>query len=392
MLSHILRSLLTDCIPIGYNSGRRTDSVAIVQNPLKSSRTCHRHVTLTQNSRQPWLPLHCSLTEEGNATFLKDTSKKQSGTQTDTWEQAITPPTLIAIQGDSPLLISISKLYSGESQNKSKDDIGSPDQRISNTDSESLTRKGLIEAGGAPLTESTTKRRNHLPPHSDSEVKEETPQTQIQLSLLATSNNMPLLHWLNSFPTHITRPTIPSISGLPSLASRMSQIASTTTITPTSVLAPSSWSWNTRRRNSVSKHNSKHSRRRRKTWWKTSWRNRTTIGPPLGPPGGGPDENPDTGGGGDPGNPGGGGDPGNPGGGGDPGQPLDNPENRLTDKLIGREPEIFDGDRTKVEGFMTEWNVYRALNDRTRVMATPLERTMLFLTFIRGPQCRKLGQ
>jgi hypothetical protein len=34
---------------------------------------------------------------------------------------------------------------------------------------------------------------------------------------------------------------------------------------------------------------------------------------------------------------------------------------------------------------MTEWNVYRALNDRTRVMATPLEHTMLFLTFIRGP-------
>jgi len=38
-------------------------------------------------------------------------------------------------------------------------------------------------------------------------------------------------------PTHITRPTIPSISRLPSLASRMSQIASTTTLTPTSVLA-----------------------------------------------------------------------------------------------------------------------------------------------------------
>jgi hypothetical protein len=38
-------------------------------------------------------------------------------------------------------------------------------------------------------------------------------------------------------PTHITRPQIPSIGGFPSLASRMSQIASTTTITPTSVLA-----------------------------------------------------------------------------------------------------------------------------------------------------------
>jgi hypothetical protein len=94
----------------------------------------------------------------------------------------------------------------------------------------------------------------------------------------------------------------------------------------------------------------------------------------LGPPDGGPDENPDARGGGN---------PGNPGGRGHPGQP--NPEDRLTDKLIGREPEIFDGDRTKVEGFMTEWNVYRALNDRTRVMATPLECTMLFLTFIRGP-------
>jgi hypothetical protein len=88
------------------------------------------------------------------------------------------------------------------------------------------------------------------------------------------------------------------------------------------------------------------------------------TGPPMGPPNRGPDRNPDAGGGGD---------PGNPGGGGDPIQPLENIDNWLTDKLIGREPEIFDGDRTKVEGFMTEWNFYRALNDRTRVMAIPLE-------------------
>jgi hypothetical protein len=44
--SHILRSSLTDCVPIGSNSERRTDGVAIVQNSLKSSRTCHRHVTV----------------------------------------------------------------------------------------------------------------------------------------------------------------------------------------------------------------------------------------------------------------------------------------------------------------------------------------------------------
>jgi hypothetical protein len=169
-------------------------------------------------------------------------------------------------------------------------------------------------------------------------------------------------------PTHITRPQIPSISGFPSLASRMSQIASTTTITPTSILgralgagipAPGG----TQSANTI-----------RKT---LGGGGRLGGRPPqdtggTGPPGG-PDDDPDAGGGGNPGNPGGG------------GNPIGNPDDRLTDKLIGREPEIFDGDRTKVEGFMTEWNVYRALNDRTRVMATPLERTMLFLTFIRGP-------
>jgi hypothetical protein len=53
------------------------------------------------------------------------------------------------------------------------------------------------------------------------------------------------------------------------------------------------------------------------------------------PPNRGPDRNPDAGGGGD---------PGNPGGGGNPEQPLNNPKDRLTDKLIRREPEIFDGD------------------------------------------------
>jgi hypothetical protein len=103
-----------------------------------------------------------------------------------------------------------------------------------------------------------------------------------------------------------------------------------------------------------------------------------------GPPGGGPPNVPARGGdpappeGGPPaGPPGGGGDPGAVGGRGDPKQP--------SDKLIGREPEIFNGDRTKVETFLTEWNVYRVLNDRTRTMINPLEHTMLFLTYIRGP-------
>ena len=59
------------------------------------------------------------------------------------------------------------------------------------------------------MTESTTKKKNHLPPHSDSEVKEETPQIQIQLSPLARLNNTPLLHWLNSFPHTLPDPLSP---------------------------------------------------------------------------------------------------------------------------------------------------------------------------------------
>jgi hypothetical protein len=176
-------------------------------------------------------------------------------------------------------------------------------------------------------------------------------------------------------PTHITRPQIPSISGLPSLASRMSQIAATTTITPTSILGRALGAGvsagGTQSANTIRKTLGGGGRLGGKPPMDTGG-----TGPPGGPPNGGPDDNPDAGGGGD---------PGDLGGGGNQNQPLRNPDDRLTDKLIGREPEIFDGDRTKVEGFMTEWNVYRALNDRTRVMATPLERTMLFLTFIRGP-------
>jgi hypothetical protein len=45
---------------------------------------------------------------------------------------------------------------------------------------------------------------------------------------------------------------------------------------------------------------------------------------------------------------GGGGNPADAGGGRNP------PDGRLSDKLIGREPEIYDGERAKVENFLTE--------------------------------------
>jgi hypothetical protein len=173
-------------------------------------------------------------------------------------------------------------------------------------------------------------------------------------------------------PTHITKPQFDSLNGLSSLAARMSQIAATTTLTSTSTLGQTAGAGIPSGAGSNSANLIRNL---------LGGGGRFGGGPPQGggPPDGGQPQ------GGDPPDPadpgaGGGGDPANPGGRGNP------PDGRLSDKLLGREPEIFDGDRAKVENFLTEWNVYWALNDQTRIMATPLERTMLFLTFIRGPK------
>jgi hypothetical protein len=171
-------------------------------------------------------------------------------------------------------------------------------------------------------------------------------------------------------PTHITRPHFDSLDGLSLLATRMSQIAATTTLTSTSTLGQTAGAGVPSGAGIGSANLIRNLLR---------GGGRFGGGPPHGggppdagqPPDGNPPDPADAG-------PGGGGDPANPGGGRNP------PDERLSDKLLGREPEIFDGDRAKVENFLTEWNVYRALNDQTRIMATPLERTMLFLTFVRG--------
>jgi hypothetical protein len=173
-------------------------------------------------------------------------------------------------------------------------------------------------------------------------------------------------------PTHITKPQFDSLDRLSLLAARMSQIAATTTLTSTSTLGQTAGAGIPSRAGSSSANLIKNL---------LGGGGRFGGGPPHGgePPDGGQpsDGNPP-----DPADPGagGGGNPANPGGRGDP------PDRRLSDKLIGREPEIFDGDRAKVKNFLTEWNIYQVLNDQTQIMATPLERTMLFLMFIRGPK------
>jgi hypothetical protein len=199
----------------------------------------------------------------------------------------------------------------------------------------------------------------------------DTPEPDIDISGSETreQEERALAALAQLIPTHITRPQFDSIDGLSSLAARMSQIAATTTLTSTSTLGRATGAGVPSGAGSGSAN---------------LLRNLLGGGGPphrTGPPGGGgpPDDRNPPDPAGDPGA-GGGGNPANAGGGGNP------PDNRLSDKLIGREPKIYNGDRAKVENFLTEWNVYRALNDQTQVMAMPLERTMLFLTFIRGPK------
>ena len=92
--------------------------------------------------------------------------------------------------------------------------------------------------------------------------------------------------------------------------------------------------------------------------------------------GGGGGDDPGSGSGGG----GGGGRP-NPAGGADANDP-----GALSDKMIGKEPEVFTGDRDKVEEFMTNWSVYQGINKQTRVMNNPMSRTMLFFGYLRGPK------
>ena len=107
------------------------------------------------------------------------------------------------------------------------------------------------------------------------------------------------------------------------------------------------------------------------------------------PPGPNPGYGSGGGGGGGGGNPGGGrggGDPLNPDAAGEA-PPNPNPD-RISDKLIGNEPKIFNGERDQVEEFLTSWNLYQGLNRRTNVMRIPFARAQLFLGYIRGPQVK----
>ncbi len=58
---------------------------------------------------------------------------------------------------------------------------------------------------------------------------------------------------------------------------------------------------------------------------------------------------------------------------------------RQTGCLHGIKPEIFTGDRKKVDVWKQQFQTYWVLNDNHEVMATPYYRAVLALSLIRGP-------
>jgi hypothetical protein len=55
-------------------------------------------------------------------------------------------------------------------------------------------------------------------------------------------------------------------------------------------------------------------------------------------------------------------------------------------ELIGIPPEIFDGDRSNTDTFITEFYLFRIINDGNTVMTNPMRRVALALSYIRGPK------
>jgi hypothetical protein len=65
------------------------------------------------------------------------------------------------------------------------------------------------------------------------------------------------------------------------------------------------------------------------------------------------------------------------------------PHGRAPDtKFLGSEPEAFTGDRTKVESFLTQWELYCGVNANNTAIQNQYQKTMLFLTYVKGDLVR----
>ncbi|KAH9053358.1 hypothetical protein EDB87DRAFT_1690387 [Lactarius vividus] len=85
---------------------------------------------------------------------------------------------------------------------------------------------------------------------------------------------------------------------------------------------------------------------------------------------------------------GGGGEGGDGGGGGDPGGPLfagPNVSSRTKpERFMGKEPLIFMGDCTRVQQFLTQWELFVETNYDNPAFTLPYCKALIFLTYIQG--------
>ena len=56
----------------------------------------------------------------------------------------------------------------------------------------------------------------------------------------------------------------------------------------------------------------------------------------------------------------------------------------LTEKFMGNAPIIFTGDRSKMEQFLTQWELYWRVNNNNLLMRNTYTWLMLFLTYVQG--------
>ena len=63
-------------------------------------------------------------------------------------------------------------------------------------------------------------------------------------------------------------------------------------------------------------------------------------------------------------------------------------EEKSSQALKGSAPEIFDGDRTKSETFIDQFNVYAKINRKNETMREPYSRVLMAVSFIKGKKVR----
>ena len=73
-----------------------------------------------------------------------------------------------------------------------------------------------------------------------------------------------------------------------------------------------------------------------------------------------------------------------PGGGGGAGGGRGGPGGGGNGKLTGNPPTEFNGDRSKADAFMSEFDLYVLANIDTDTMASPMKKATIFLSYIKG--------